>query len=205
MNEPRRQPIEGSRKPHPTVPYRYPGANRRVYPGFVQLGAFMNMNLERHIKAHRDLFDYLVAGETDKAQSIEDFYDEYFAVLDLTAEFYLETVRGIFQEYDLARGVSMYRGQRIDPGAIERTALLTVEGERDDVCGIGQTMAAHDLCSGLRPYLKRHHLQPGVGHYGVFSGTRWSRQIYPMVRNLILATDETTSSGRSSQRNPTLP
>jgi poly(3-hydroxybutyrate) depolymerase len=174
-----------------TVPYRYAGAQRRVYPGFLQLMAFMSMNLDRHLKAHRDLFDHLVAGDTAKAQAVEAFYDEYFAVLDLTAEFYLETVRSIFQEYDLARGVLQFRGQRVNPAAIGRTALLTVEGERDDVCGIGQTMAAHDLCTGLRPYLKRHHLQVGVGHYGVFSGTRWSRQIYPMVRNVILATDET--------------
>ena len=172
-----------------TVPMRYEGAMRRVYPGFLQLTAFLSMNPERHLKAHGDLYGHLAGGATEKARALEDFYDEYFAVLDLTAEFYLETVRSIFQEYELARGVLDWHGRRVDPGAIDRTALLTVEGERDDVCGIGQTMAAQDLCTGLRPYLKRHHLQPGVGHYGVFSGARWTRQIYPALRNLILSND----------------
>jgi poly(3-hydroxybutyrate) depolymerase len=117
------------------------------------------------------------------------FYDEYFAVLDLTAEFYLETVRLIFQEYALPLGKLEYRGTRIDPSAIRRTMLLTVEGERDDICAVGQTVAAHDLCSKLRPYLKRHHMQAGVGHYGVFSGKRWENQVYPIVKNVILSSD----------------
>jgi polyhydroxyalkanoate depolymerase len=172
-----------------TVPARFHGAGRRVYPGFLQVLAFMSMNVGRHVKAHRDLYISLVAGDDAKAHAIEEFYDEYFAVEDLTAEFYLETVRSIFQEYELARGLLNWHGQRVHPEAITRTALLTVEGERDDVCGLGQTMAAHDLCTSIRPYLKRHHMQPGVGHYGVFSGSRWSRQIYPVIRNLILATD----------------
>jgi polyhydroxyalkanoate depolymerase len=170
-----------------TVPLRYRGAHRRVYPGFVQVLGFVGMNLERHVKAHQELYGYLLAGDDAKAHAVESFYDEYFAVLDLAAEFYLETVKSIFQDYDLARGVLEFRGRRVDPAAIERTSLLTVEGERDDVCGIGQTMAAQDLCTGIRPYRKRHHLQPGVGHYGVFSGSRWANQIYPMVRNVILA------------------
>jgi poly(3-hydroxybutyrate) depolymerase len=110
-------------------------------------------------------------------------------VLDLPAEFYLETVRYVFQEALLAKGELTFRGQRIEPKAIRRTALLTVEGERDDICAVGQTVAAHDPCSGLRPYMKRHHMQAGVGHYGVFSGRRWESQIYPIVRNLMLATD----------------
>ena len=172
-----------------SVPPRYPGAFRRVYPGFVQLAAFMSMNIERHLKAHRELYDNLAEGEHEKAQVTKAFYDEYFAVLDLSAEFYLETVRLIFQEYALPAGKLEWKGERIEPRAIRRTMLLTVEGERDDICSAGQTVAAHDLCSGLRPYLKRHHMQAGVGHYGVFSGNRWSSQIYPLVKNVILASE----------------
>jgi len=171
------------------VPLRYAGACRRVYPGFVQLLAFMSMNLERHVKAHRDLYDNLVNGETDKADAARSFYNEYFAVLDLPAEFYLETVRTTFQEFSLPLGKLEYRGRRVKPEMIKRTALLTVEGERDDICGFGQTLAAQELCSGLRPYLKRHHMQAGVGHYGVFSGKRWEKQIYPVVQNHILASE----------------
>jgi poly(3-hydroxybutyrate) depolymerase len=170
-----------------TVPERYAGAGRRVYPGFVQLAAFMAMNLERHVKAHLELFAHLAAGEHDKAAATKAFYDEYFAVLDLTAEFYLETVRIIFQEHALPLGELAWRGERIEPRAIRRTALLTVEGEKDDICALGQTMAALELCSGLRAYMKRHHMQAGVGHYGVFSGKRWQNQIYPILRNVILA------------------
>jgi poly(3-hydroxybutyrate) depolymerase len=172
-----------------TVPPRYPGAFRRVYPGFVQLAAFMSMNVERHLKAHRELYDHLAKGEHEKAQVTKAFYDEYFAVLDLTAEFYLETVRLIFQECALPTGKLEWQGGRVEPRAIKRTMLLTVEGERDDICAVGQTAAAHDLCTGLRPYLKRHHMQAGVGHYGVFSGNRWTNQIYPLLKNVILASE----------------
>jgi polyhydroxyalkanoate depolymerase len=172
-----------------TVPVRYPGAFRRVYPGFVQLAAFMSMNIERHLKAHRELYDNIAKGEHEKAQVTRAFYDEYFAVLDLTAEFYLETVRLVFQEYALPAGKLQWHGDLVEPRAIRRTMLLTAEGERDDICAVGQTVAAHDLCSGLRPYLKRHHMQPGVGHYGVFSGNRWNNQIYPLVKNVILASE----------------
>jgi poly(3-hydroxybutyrate) depolymerase len=172
-----------------SVPLRYGGALRRVYPGFVQLAAFMSMNLERHLKAHRDLYDHIANGEYEKAQATKAFYDEYFAVLDLTAEFYLETVERVFQKHALAKGELAFRGEKVEPAAIRRTMLLTVEGEKDDVCAVGQTVAAHDLCSKLRPYLKRHHMQPGVGHYGVFSGKRWETQIYPLVKNVILASD----------------
>jgi poly(3-hydroxybutyrate) depolymerase len=171
------------------VPQRYPGAGRRVYPGFVQLGAFMSMNMDRHLKAHRELYQHLVNGETAKAKATKDFYDEYFAVLDLTAEFFLETVRLVFQEHALALGTLTWRGNKIEPRAIRRTMLLTVEGERDDICAVGQTMAAQELCTSLRPYLKRHHLQLGVGHYGIFSGRRWELQVYPLVKNVILASD----------------
>ena len=170
-------------------PPRYRGVGRRVYPGFMQLLAFMSMNARRHVKAHLQLFEFLAAGESAEAGAIKAFYDEYFAVLDLPAEFYLETVERVFQEAHLARGLLTVRNRRVDPRAIHRTALLTVEGERDDICSVGQTVAAHDLCTSLRPYLKRHHLQPGAGHYGVFSGTRWETQIYPVVRNFVLASD----------------
>jgi poly(3-hydroxybutyrate) depolymerase len=170
-----------------TVPGRYPGAYRRVYPGFVQLGAFMSMNLPRHVRAHIDLFDHIRKGEDEKANANRKFYDEYFSVADLPAEFYLETVRKVFQEYHLPLGKFEYRGQRVEPAAIRKTALLTVEGERDDICSVGQTVAAHDMCSSIKPFRKRHYVQPGVGHYGVFSGTRWAAQIYPIVRNHILA------------------
>ena len=171
------------------VPLRYPGATRRVYPGFLQLTAFMSMNAERHIKAQVDLYKAMAKGERAEAKTIKDFYDEYFAVLDMTAEFYLETVQWVFQEFRLARGQLDWRDRRIHPKAIRRTALFTIEGERDDICSIGQTVAAHDLCTSLRPYRKKHYMQAGVGHYGVFSGRRWASQIYPLVRNTILANE----------------
>jgi poly(3-hydroxybutyrate) depolymerase len=170
-----------------TVPRRYPGRGRRVYPGFVQLLAFMAMNMSRHREAHRKLYCHLARGEDREAARIKDFYDEYFAVLDLTEEFYLETIDRIFQRAELANGGFTYRGRKVDPGAIRNTALLTVEGGRDDICALGQTSVAHDLCTTLRPHLKRHHLQANVGHYGVFAGRRWETEIYPVVRNTILA------------------
>ena len=134
-----------------------------------------------------ELYRHLANGNLEKAQPTIAFYDEYLAVLDLSAEFYLETVAWVFQEARLARGRLTFRGAQVKPEAIRRTALLTVEGERDDICSVGQTAAAHELCSGLKPYMKRHHMQAGVGHYGVFSGRRWATQIYPIVRNVILA------------------
>jgi polyhydroxyalkanoate depolymerase len=169
-----------------TVPWRYPGGGRRVYPGFLQLTAFMAMNMERHNEQHRALYQYLADGEAEQATTIRDFYDEYFAVLDMTAEFYLDTIDKVFQRALLAKGELDYRGRLVDCAKIRRTALLTVEGERDDICAVGQTSAAHDLCSSLRPHMKRHYLQAGVGHYGVFSGKKWDNQIYPQVRNFIL-------------------
>ena len=170
-----------------TVPWRYPGAGRRVYPGFVQLGAFVSMNMGRHMDQFRKLYQALAEDDQPAVRKIEDFYEEYFAVLDLPAEFYLETIDKVFQRALLAKGELTFRGEPVDCGAIRKTALLTVEGERDDICAVGQTAAAHLLCTSLRPHLKRHHLQPGVGHYGVFSGSKWENQVYPQVRNLILA------------------
>ena len=168
-----------------TVPLRFDGALRRVYPGFLQLNAFLQMNLERHVDAFRGMYDDLVNGEVEKAGATRTFYEEYFAVADLPAEFYLETVREVFQEYALPLGKLTYRGRKIDPGAIRRTALLTIEGEKDDICALGQTLAAQDLCVNLRQYLRTHYIQAGAGHYGVFSGRRWSNHIYPVVREVI--------------------
>lgn len=167
------------------VPARFAGAMRRVYPGFLQLTAFMSMNLARHHQAFAALYGHFAADEHEPAARTCEFYDEYFAVNDLPAEFYLETVAEVFQKFTLARGALQVAGERVDPAKIRRTALFTVEGERDDICAIGQTVAAHDLCSGIRPYMKTHHVQLGVGHYGVFSGRRWQQQIYPRVRELI--------------------
>lgn len=172
-----------------TVPMRYPGAGRRVYPGFMQLTAFMLMNPGRHMDAHIDMYAHLAAGRHEDADKSKTFYDEYFAVLDLTAEFYLETVNRVFQEFLLPKGELVVNNRKVNPAAIRKTALFTVEGERDDICSVGQTVAAHDLCSGIYANRKRHHLQPGVGHYGVFSGRKWSSQIYPLVRNMIQATN----------------
>lgn len=168
-----------------TVPARHAGTQRRVYPGFLQLAAFINMNLERHINSFRELYESVVNGDVEKANTTRSFYEEYFAVADLPAEFYLETVRLVFQEHALPLGKLKWRGRTVSPGAIRRTALLTVEGERDDICSMGQTLAAQDLCSGLRQYLRTHYIQAGAGHYGVFSGKRWSSQIYPVVREVI--------------------
>jgi len=171
------------------VPARYAGALRRVYPGFVQLAAFMSMNPERHRKSFEDLYRHLVEGDREKAEPIMAFYHEYFAMMDLPAEFYLETVRAVFQEHLLPRGKMRFRGKTVDPAAIRRTALLTVEGEKDDICSVGQTLAAQELCTQVRPYLRQHHVQTGVGHYGVFNGRRWEARIYPILREFIHASE----------------
>ena len=168
-----------------TVPAWYAGAGRRVYPGVTQLAAFMSMNPRRHLAAHARLYRDLVAGNTAGATATRDFYDEYGAVMDVPAEFYLDTVRRIFQEHQLATGTLRWRGERVDPAAVTRTALLTVEGARDDICSPGQTYAAHALCTGIPAERKRHHEQPDVGHYGVFSGSRWEAEVYPVVREFI--------------------
>lgn len=167
------------------VPRSMPGVGRSVYPGFLQLAAFMSMNTERHAKSFVDMFKHRVEGDFEKADQIKAFYEEYFAIMDLDAAFYLETIDTVFQKYALPEGKLLYKGQPITPSAIKNTFLLTVEGEKDDICAVGQTLAAQDLCSGLRPYMKSHHMQPGVGHYGVFNGRRWESQIYPVVRNHI--------------------
>ena len=168
-----------------TVPSQFQGRGRKVYPGFIQLNAFMSMNLQRHQESFKKMYSLRVEGKDEQAQTIHDFYEEYFAIMDLSADFYIETIQKIFQDCDLPNGKLMYEGRFVNPKAIRKTFLLTVEGERDDICGIGQTLAAQDLCSGLPAYMKLHHLQAGVGHYGVFNGKRWDNQIYPIVRNLI--------------------
>jgi poly(3-hydroxybutyrate) depolymerase len=167
------------------VPVQCAGAFRKVYPGFVQLTAFVSMNLERHLKSHMELMEHLANGETEKADTIKTFYDEYFAVMDLPGDFYIETIRDVFHEHLLPQGKLTHRGRPVNPGAVSRMGLLTVEGEKDDICSIGQTVAAQDLCTGVRQYRKLHHMQAGVGHYGVFSGRRWNTEIYPLLRDFV--------------------
>lgn len=163
------------------VPFPNAGFMRDVYPGFMQLTGFMTMNLDRHMSAHRELYWHLVEGDGDSAEKHREFYDEYMSVMDLTAEFYLETVDAVFVRHALPAGDFEYRGRRVNPASIHKTALLTIEGERDDISGVGQTEAAHDLCCGLPAKMKRHHLQMGVGHYGVFNGSRFRNEIAPMI------------------------
>jgi poly(3-hydroxybutyrate) depolymerase len=168
-----------------SVPMSYAGHGRKVYPGFLQLHGFMSMNLERHVGEHVKLFQNMVKGDGDSAAQHREFYDEYLSVMDLPADYYLETIRKVFQEHHLPRGVMVSRGRKVDPGAIRHTALMTIEGEKDDITGIGQTKAAHDLCCNLAPEKHRYHLQPKVGHYGVFNGRRWREEVYPNVREFI--------------------
>jgi poly(3-hydroxybutyrate) depolymerase len=168
-----------------TVPAPYPGMFRRVYPGFLQLMSFMGMNLSRHVDAHHSYFQNLVKGDGDDARRHREFYDEYLAVMDLTEEFYIQTLIEVFQDYTLANGTMRHRGERVDPSAITSTALLTIEGENDDISGIGQTQAAHDICVNIPDAMQRDYIQPGVGHYGVFSGRRFRTEIYPRIRSFI--------------------
>jgi polyhydroxyalkanoate depolymerase len=169
------------------VPPGHPGRGRLVYPGFLQLAGFLSLNTQRHMDQHAALYWNLVRGEWEAARSIREFYDEYFAVLDMDADYYLDTIDRVFQRNLLAKGELTWRDQPVNPGAIRATALMTVEGERDDICGMGQTAAAHDLMTAVTPLHKRHHLQVGVGHYGVFSGRRWQQETYPKVQEFILA------------------
>src|SRR5439155_1349889 len=162
------------------VPFPNPGVLRDVYPGFLQLNGFVSMNLDRHIEAHRKLFRHLVDGDGDSAQKHREFYDEYLAVMDLCAEFYLQTVDTVFVRHALPKGEMTHRGQRVDPAKIRRVALLTVEGEHDDISGVGQTEAAHRLCVNIPAERKAHWLQPGVGHYGVFNGSRFRAESAPL-------------------------
>jgi poly(3-hydroxybutyrate) depolymerase len=173
-----------------TVPPPYPGALRQVYPGFVQLYSFMSMNMERHQEAHQRYFDDLVKGDGDSADKHLEFYDEYLSVLDLSEEFYLQTIDIVFQQYLLPKGELTHRGRLVRPEAIRDIGLLTVEGELDDISGIGQTQAAHTLCASLPKALKEDYVQPGVGHYGVFNGRRFREEIYPRARAFIARCDQ---------------
>ncbi|EJL27788.1 polyhydroxyalkanoate depolymerase, intracellular [Caulobacter sp. AP07] len=172
-----------------TVPAPYPGMGRRVYPGFVQLASFMSMNAEKHQDAHRRYFQDLVKGDGDSADKHLEFYDEYLSVLDLTEEFYLQTIDIVFQQHLLPKGELTHRGRLVNPEAITDIGLMTVEGENDDISGIGQTQAAHTLCSALPEAMKEDYVQPNVGHYGVFNGRRFREEIYPRVRDFIRKND----------------
>ncbi|MBI1264418.1 MAG: polyhydroxyalkanoate depolymerase [Alphaproteobacteria bacterium] len=165
-----------------TVPVIYPGGLRRVYPGFLQLTGFINMNYERHVDAHYRYFNQLIDGDGDSADRHRAFYDEYLAVMDLTEEFYLQTIHDVFQEHKLARGLFTVQGRPVRPDAITDIALMTVEGENDDISGIGQTQAAHTLCTGIPDAMRLDHVQPEVGHYGVFNGRRFREEIAPKMK-----------------------
>lgn len=167
------------------VPWPYPGVMRLVYPGFLQLSGFMGMNFDRHVFAHRDLFHNLIQGDGDSADKHREFYDEFLAVMDLTAEYYLQTIETVFLEHKLAKGEMVHRDRPVDPGKIKRVALMTVEGEKDDITGMGQTHAAQTLCPSLPDALRAHHVQPGVGHYGVFNGRRFRAEILPEIQAFI--------------------
>ena len=167
------------------VPFPHQGFMRDVYPGFLQLSGFMSMNLDRHVEAHRDLFRHLGAGDGDSADKHRDFYDEYLAVMDLTAEFYLQTVETVFIRHDLPKGEMMHRGERVDPSVVKSVALFTVEGEHDDISGVGQTKAAHDIFTGIPAERRAHYMQPKVGHYGVFNGSRFRAEIAPRIADFI--------------------
>ncbi len=177
------------------VPFPNPGCMRDVYPGFLQLTGFVSMNLDRHVEAHRELFRHLVKGDGDSATKHKDFYDEYLAVMDLAAEFYLQTVDTVFIRHALPKGEMTHRGRMVDPGMITRVALLTVEGENDDISGVGQTEAAHRLCANIPAEKKAHYLQLGVGHYGVFNGSRFRSEIAPRISDFVLSNNGTRRRG----------
>jgi poly(3-hydroxybutyrate) depolymerase len=168
-----------------TVPMQHRGGGRKVYPGFLQLAGFMSMNLGQHMQSHFEMFKHLTAGDDDSAQATKDFYDEYRAVCDMTAEFYLQTVEEVFQKHSLTNGTFVHRGKAIDLGAIRDTAILAIEGERDDISGIGQTKAALKLATGLAASKKQYLLAEGAGHYGIFNGSKWRDRIAPTVESFI--------------------
>ncbi len=184
------------------LPFYYPGAYRLVYPGFLQLQGFVSMNVERHVGEHMNLFRNLVKGDEESAAAHRRFYDEYLSVMDIPAEFYLQTVERVFKNHDLARGTFTWRGQAVKPEAIRKTALLTVEGELDDISAPGQTRPALDLCRNLSDDMKQAHLQIGVGHYGIFNGRKWREFVLPVVRDFMLKHDNSSAlpSVRSTQQ-----
>ncbi len=177
-----------------SVPLPHSGAFRRVYPGFVQLSSFMSMNREKHVEAHKDYFENLVKGDGDEAEKHRTFYDEYLSVMDLTEEFYLQTIDHVFQRHLLPRGLFEHHGELVDPSCIENTGLFTIEGELDDISGIGQTQAAHDICTNIPKAMQQDYVQDGVGHYGVFNGRRWRSEIQPRVAAFIKNIEKTRKS-----------
>lgn len=168
-----------------TVPFTYPGAGRRVYPGFLQLSGFMSMNLGNHMMSHWDMFKHLVAGDESAAEATKDFYDEYRSVCDMTAEYYLQTISVVFQDHSLPKGEMMHRGRRVNPASITDVALLAIEGENDDISGLGQTKAALTIATSLSPALKKYYMAEGAGHYGIFNGSKWRDKIAPVVEGWI--------------------
>lgn len=184
-----------------TVPFFNAGFGRQVYPGFLQLSGFMAMNMDRHMNAHVSMFKHLVKGDGDSAEKHREFYDEYMAVMDLTAEYYLQTIDNVFVNHTLPKGEFTHRGELIDLKAITKTALMTVEGEKDDISGIGQTQAAHDLCVNIPAHMKVDYLQLGVGHYGVFNGSRFRSEIAPRIRDFIANNEQ---AARKAKGKPAL-
>jgi poly(3-hydroxybutyrate) depolymerase len=180
------------------VPMNYPGAGRRVYPGFMQYTGFVTMNPDRHMNSHYDYFLDLVRGDEESADSHRAFYDEYNAVLDMPAEYYLDTIKTVFQDFSLVKGTWVVDGQLVRPQDIHSSALLTIEGELDDISGAGQTQAAHELCTGIPAERRRHYDAMGAGHYGIFSGRRWREQVYPQVRDFIAAHDQRVGAARKA-------
>jgi poly(3-hydroxybutyrate) depolymerase len=185
-----------------TVPFPYPGVGREVYPGFLQLSGFMAMNLDRHVNAHVDMFNHLVEGDGDSAEKHRDFYDEYMAVMDLDADYYMQTIETVFVQHYLPKGEMKHRGELVDLTAIRKTGLMTVEGEKDDISGVGQTLAAQELCINIPPQMKVHHLQTSVGHYGVFNGSRYRKEIAPRICQFIADIDAiATTAKKPAARN----
>jgi poly(3-hydroxybutyrate) depolymerase len=184
-----------------TVPFPYPGFGREVYPGFLQLSGFMAMNIDRHVTAHLDMFKHLVAGDEDPVEKHREFYDEYLAVMDLAAEYYMQTVETVFVRHALPKGEMTHRGQPVDLKAIRNSGLLTVEGENDDISGVGQTYAANELCSNIPDSRKQHYLAKGVGHYGVFNGSRFRKEIAPRIREFIAGIEAGVKPGKPLKPN----
>ncbi|MEM6267593.1 MAG: polyhydroxyalkanoate depolymerase, partial [Pseudomonadota bacterium] len=170
-----------------TVPINYRGAGRKVYPGFMQLSAFMSMNLQSHMMSHYEMFKHLTLGDEESAQATKDFYDEYRAVCDMTAEFYLQTVEEVFQKHSIPNGEFRHKGEIVDLSGITHTALLAIEGERDDISGLGQTKAALNLTPNLADDKKRYYIAEGAGHYGIFNGSKWRTKVAPVVEKFIAA------------------
>jgi poly(3-hydroxybutyrate) depolymerase len=184
-----------------TVPFPYPGFGREVYPGFLQLSGFMAMNLNRHVSAHLDMFNHLVSGDGDSAEKHREFYDEYLAVMDLAAEYYMQTVETVFVRHALPKGEMTHRGQRVDLAAIRKAGLMSVEGEKDDISGVGQTCAANELCVNIPESRKQYYLAEGVGHYGVFNGSRFRKDIAPRIRKFIAGIEAGAKPAKPSKTN----